>query len=324
MNALRAASSRVFIQQDFSPPGKEPEFYKVVSIDASSTTNLQHSDHSLSTKELHDFVVDPASAQSHSRFRLVCFQCSHGTILQTTRDIFDHVFSTFELPEYGRYMLCKRSSGFHQFGRRGSSIQFFLGMKSCRILYTYHVPTRSTAGILINDTPGMNNPLYDLTLRLVQSANLAPHPYFLPCLSAVSLMLFAREATRQALGGIVTLGRSVGVDIWATEVVSRDLQSAEELLRLGRMADSLGPMLGELDHIQRFFIVADQIVEAMSSQGVIDALLDLQKDDIIKKTTEEVNEVMELVKGQMATEKSFIRHWQERGQNQMNMVSAHK
>ena len=271
------------------------------------------------------FAVAEPPAGSECFLRLVCFTVDYRKVLQSSRNVFDQVYESFKLEECAKYLLYHRATGMHKFKGRGDYLSFYLGMVSRRLLYTYHIPTSSTRGIIVSDAHTQRNELWefmtlsDLLDRLLQSANLAPNPYFIPCLCAVSLMVSIRRATEQAFSGNTALPLSRGTDIWATRIEALSHNSSMDLRKLSETSDLIMPTLWEFQHIKRFCIMAGEIQEAIQD-GVVNDLREKTDSILIKDTTDEINEVMKLVKGQVKSETRKITYWLERGWTQMNIV----
>lgn len=323
MDVLRAASSHAFLVQQFVAADKTPHFYQAITINTSATGSVHQETKDLSAKEVHDFIRDSPPEDSVSFFRLISFDSENGLVMCVTRDLFNDVFSTFGIDEYCKFLICKRAVCFHMSRRQGALQTFYLGLKSCRVIYTYHLPTRSTNAIVIQDrdVSPTTNPLTNLPIQIRQSANLAIHPCFLPCVSAVALLLFVRDALKHVLGGIVVFGRSLGVDVWTSNVLSHDLTTTEQLLKLGNMMDLMEPVLGELDYIRRFITVVHQLLDGMASDDVRSLLSSMDKDPLLQKADDEVREVMKIAHNQIDAEDKVMSYWMERGKNQISMVS---
>ncbi|KAI9147814.1 Notoamide biosynthesis cluster protein M' [Paramyrothecium foliicola] len=319
MNIIHEASGRAFQRQQFATADKTPVYYEAITIATSSIGKFHQERTTIPGKEIYDFVRKPSPPDCMSFFRLVSFDWEDGIVMKVTRELFNDVFSAFGLDECCRYLTFKRAVCVYIPPRRGPLQSVYLGLKSCKVLYTYNTETRSTNAIVIQDTPSTLNPMVNLPIQICQGANLASHPCFLPCVSAVCLMLFTRTALREALGGVVIFGKALGVDVWTSNVLAHDLTTSEQLLKLGNMIDLMEPILGELDYVRRFMNIAEQVQEGMASEEAKALASSVQGTGILE-AEEEIKEVMRMVKSQMEAEKKIMNYWTERGRSQINTV----
>ena len=119
------------------------------------------SDCNLDPHELLKFAVAEPPAGSECFLRLVCFTVDYRKVLQSSRNVFDQVYESFKLEECAKYLLYHRATGMHKFKGRGDYLSFYLGMVFRRLLYTYHIPTSSTRGIIVSDTRTQRNELWE-------------------------------------------------------------------------------------------------------------------------------------------------------------------
>ncbi|KEY67940.1 hypothetical protein S7711_02149 [Stachybotrys chartarum IBT 7711] len=322
MNILNNSASIAVQRQTFAARGNEPGYYTVVKIAVLPNGGHTAESLSLASGGLRDFVYATPPPQARAFLRLVVFTSKEGWTLDTSRETFEMVHSAFGLDEYGKFLICRRASACQQLSRRGSRVGFFLGLKSCKALYTYDVSTFVTQGIIIQDTPAGVNPLFSLPDKLCQAAHLAPHPFFIPCVCATTFMLFIREALREVLGGIVLLGKSRQVDVWAVDIASFDVQATEKLFDLSNMAILMGPMVGELEHIRRFLLIALHLRDVIQDKANIAVLEEVKHNETVCGTVQEMDELPRLVFHQLQTENEMTDYWIERGKNQMQTISS--
>ncbi|KFA72865.1 hypothetical protein S40288_02145 [Stachybotrys chartarum IBT 40288] len=319
MNILNNSASFAVQRQTFAA---ESGYYTTVKIAVFPDGKHTEESRSLASGGLRDFVYATPPPQARAFLRLVVFTSKEDGTLDTSRETFEMVYSAFGLDEYGKWLICRRASACQQLSRRGSRVGFFLGLKSCKALYTYDVSAFVTQGIIIQNTPASVNPLLSLPSELCQAAHLAPHPFFIPCVCATIFMLFIREALRGVLGGIVGRGKSRQVNIWAVDVTSFNVKATGKLSELSEMSTLMGPMVGELEHIRRFLLVALHLRDVIQDKANVAVLEEAKHNETVRGTVEEMDELARLVFHQLQTENEMTDYWIERGKNQMQTISS--